>query len=117
MPQRPFTQGASSTEPSTTPAAPLPLRTGDWERRDGGSGPSGAGVALMGEGRELRLGLRGARPDGAWENTTTHWPTWRGEEGRGEKHRGFVRRHIQYTDVELFNFKVGNRLLSVSFYS
>lgn len=70
VPQRPFTHGASSTEPSTTPAAPP--RTGDWERSDGGSGPSGAGVALMGEGREFRLGLRGARPEGAWEKTTTH---------------------------------------------
>lgn len=29
----------------------------------------------MGEGRELRLGLSGARPDGACEKTTTHWPT------------------------------------------
>lgn len=63
VPQRPFTQGASSTAPSTTPAAPL--RTGDCERREGGSGPRGAGVELMGDGRELRLGLRGARPDGA----------------------------------------------------
>lgn len=63
VPQRPLTQGASSAAPSTTPAAPL--RTGDWERSDGGSGPSGAGVALMGEGREFRLGLRGARPEGA----------------------------------------------------
>lgn len=60
VPQRPFTQGASS---STTPAAPP--RTGDCERREGGSGPRGAGVELMGEGREFRLGLRGARPDGA----------------------------------------------------
>ena len=32
-------------------------------------------MALMGEGRELRLGLSGARPDGACEKTTTHWPT------------------------------------------
>lgn len=63
VPQRPLTQGASSAAPSTTPAAPL--RTGDWERSDGGSGPRGAGVALMGEGREFRLGLRGARPEGA----------------------------------------------------
>lgn len=71
VPQRPFTHGASSTAPRTTPAA-APLRTGDWERSDGGSGPRGAGVALMGEGRELRLGLSGARPEGAWEKTTTH---------------------------------------------
>lgn len=74
VPHRPFTHGASSTAPRTTPAAPL--LTGDWERSEGGSGPRGAGVALIGEGRELRLGLRGARPDGAWEKTTTHWPTW-----------------------------------------
>lgn len=52
VPHRPFTQGASSTA----------ARTGDWERR---SGPRGAGIELMGEGREFRLGLRGARPDGA----------------------------------------------------
>lgn len=75
VPHRPFTQGASSTAPSTTPAAPL--RTGDWERREGGSAPREAGVALIGEGRELRLGLSGARPDGACEKTTTHWPTLR----------------------------------------
>lgn len=81
VPHRPLTHGASSTAPRTTPAAPL--RTGDWERREGGSGPRGAGVALMGEGRELRLGLRGARPEGAWEKTTTHWPTF---EGRTERH-------------------------------
>ena len=73
VPQRPLTQGASSMVPRTRPAAPL--RTGEWERREGGSLPRGPGVALMGEGRELRLGLRGARPDGAWEKTTTHWPT------------------------------------------
>lgn len=66
VPQRPLTQGASSAEPRTRAAAPLlPLRTGDCERREGGSGPRGAGVALIGEGRELRLGLRGARPEGA----------------------------------------------------
>lgn len=34
-------------------------------------------MALMGEGRELRLGLSGVRPDGACEKTTTHWPTCR----------------------------------------
>jgi len=73
VPQRPFTQGASSMAPRTRPAAPL--RTGEWERREGGSVPRGAGEALMGEGRELRLGLRGARPVGAWEKTTTQRPT------------------------------------------
>lgn len=64
VPQRPFTHGTSSV-----------LRTGDWERCSLISAPRAGGVALMGDGRECKLGLRGALPLGAWLKTTTHCPT------------------------------------------
>lgn len=60
---------------------PGTLRTGDCERMEGGSGARGGELALMGDGREFRLGLRGAWPEGAWEKTTTHWPTCRRRAG------------------------------------
>lgn len=72
VPQRPLTQGASSV-----------FLTGDWERYSRVSGTRAGGVALMGEGREFRLGLSGALPLGAWLKTTTHCPTCKGR--RGEK--------------------------------
>lgn len=64
VPQRPLTHGASSV-----------VLTGDWERYSRVSGTRAGGVALMGEGREFRLGLSGALPLGAWLKTTTHCPT------------------------------------------
>ena len=39
------------------------------------SGTRAGGVALIGDGREFKLGLRGALPLGAWLKTTTHCPT------------------------------------------
>ena len=66
VPQRPLTQGASSI-----------LLTGDWERYSRGSGTRAGGLALIGDGREFKLGLSGARPLGAWLKTTTHCPTWK----------------------------------------
>lgn len=68
VPQRPFTQGASSG-----------ALTGECERYSRGSGARPGGVALIGDGREFKLGLRGARPLGAWLKTTTHWPTCKRE--------------------------------------
>jgi len=72
VPQRPLTHGASSV-----------VLTGDWERYSRVSGTRAGGVALMGEGREFRLGLSGALPLGAWLKTTTHCPTCKRGEGMG----------------------------------
>lgn len=69
VPQRPLTQGASSI-----------LLTGDCERYSRVSGTRAGGVALIGDGREFKLGLSGARPLGAWLKTTTHCPTWKTED-------------------------------------
>lgn len=78
VPQRPLTQGASSM-----------FLTGDWERNSRVSGTRAGGVALMGDGRELRLGLSGALPLGAWLKTTTHCPTC-GESGEQTSGGHFV---------------------------
>ena len=53
------------------------LLTGDCERYSRVSGTRAGGVALIGDGREFKLGLSGALPLGAWLKTTTHCPTWK----------------------------------------
>ena len=90
VPQRPLTQGASSM-----------LLTGDCERYSRVSGTRAGGVALIGDGREFKLGLSGARPLGAWLKTTTHCPTW--------KTKDVCSVLIIYSSIKHFTMSVGAR--------
>lgn len=54
----------------------------------------------MGDGREFRLGLSGARPLGAWLKTTTHCPTWKTEDLRSAL--------IIYSAIKHFTMSVGD---------
>lgn len=96
VPQRPLTHGASSV-----------VLTGDWERYSRVSGTRAGGVALMGEGREFRLGLSGALPLGAWLKTTTHCPTCKRGEGMGYGLLGGMLAQLGQKGRELGAFRAG----------